>query len=337
MQSRARIAADHIQLSLSASPATSIRATRLVAVRTLAFLMPKRRLSDQTGDVGEKTIDLLFTREFGWSYHQFGNKRAGIDGEVEIVEDGDELSGRLLAVQVRSGASYFARTTASGIIYEGNQDELDYWLRYSLPVVLVLYNPDADVAYWTAITDDVVESTGKGWKTVVPFKHTLTSDWKNELAALADVPLATQRLRQLSMHNGLMTFIAEGGSIGISATVWTNKVVPRMSMYMHFTDPTGATTNHFEWAVHRPGGWPSGFLEERFPWADVTVTVEGHEDPDDLYEALAQDYGHRLLDIDWEDLLAEKNIEGWEFKASLRLGELGRSFLQVDRFLGAAD
>lgn len=58
--------------------------------------MPKRRLSDQTGEAGEKTTDLLFTREFGWSYHQFGNKRAGIDGEVEIVEDGDELSGRLL-------------------------------------------------------------------------------------------------------------------------------------------------------------------------------------------------------------------------------------------------
>jgi hypothetical protein len=32
-------------------------------------------------------------------------------------------------------------------------------------------------------------------------------------------------------------------------------------------------------------------------------------------------------------LLAEQNIEGWEFKASLALGELGRSFLRVDSFL----
>lgn len=296
--------------------------------------MPKRRLSDQTGEVGEKTIDLLFTREFGWSYHQFGNKRAGIDGEVEIVEEGDELSGRLLAVQVRSGSSYFARTSAEGIIYEGNQDELEYWLRYSLPVVLVLYNPDTDVAYWIAITDDVVESTGKGWKTVVPHEQTLTSDWEEELAALADVPLATQRLRQLSIHKGLMTLIEEGGSIGISATVWTNKLVPRMTLHLQFTDATGAKTNDVEWAVHWPGGWPSGFLEERFPWADVTVSVDGHEDEDDLYDALSEDYGQGLPDMGWEDLLAEKNIEGWEFKASLQLGELGRSFLQVDRFLG---
>ena len=327
--------ADGLRLNMSASRATSSRATHLLMIYTLVLRMPKWRHSDQTGEVGEKTIDLLFTREFGWSYHQFGNKRAGIDGEVEIVEESDVLSGRLLAVQVRSGARYFTRTTPEGVIYEGNRDELEYWLRYSLPVVLVLYNPDTDVAYWIAITDDAVKSTGKGWKAVVPYEQTLTSDCKEELVALADVPLATQRLRQLSMHKGLMTFLEEGGSIGIRATVWTNKVVPRMTLHMQFTDATGAETNDFNWAVRWPGGWPSGLLEERFPWAEVTVTVDGHEDEDDLCEALAEDYGQGRPGMGWEALLAEKNIEGWEFKASLRLGELGRSFLQIERFLKA--
>lgn len=168
----------------------------------------------------------------------------------------------------------------------------------------------------------------------MPYTQTLTSDAAEELAELADVPLATQRLRQLSMHKGLMSFIAEGGSIELSATVWTNKVVPRMSLHLYFTDATGAKGMHFEWAVHWPGGWPREFLEARFPWADVSVTVEGHADPDDLYHALAEDYGAGP-DATWEDLLAEKNIEGWEFKAALRLGELGRSFLRVDEFLGS--
>src|SRR5690348_16182439 len=123
----------HIRSSLSGSSAASSCHPRLIPIRALPSQMPKLRQSDQTGGIGEKTVDLVFSREFGWSYHQFGNKRAGIDGEVEIVGDGDELSGRLLAVQVRTGASYFARTTADGIIYEGNKDELEYWLRYSLP------------------------------------------------------------------------------------------------------------------------------------------------------------------------------------------------------------
>jgi hypothetical protein len=36
-----------------------------------------------------------------------------------------------------------------------------------------------------------------------------------------------------------MSFLAEGGSIGVAGTVWTNKATPRMSMYLHFTDVNG--------------------------------------------------------------------------------------------------
>ncbi len=104
-------------------------------------------------------------------------------------------------------------------------------------------------------------------------------------------------------------------------------------MYLHFSDVTGVKADQFEWAVPWPGGWPAGFLKERFPWADVTVTVNGREDEESLYEALVEECGRDLPDFGWEDLLAERDIEGWEFKASLALGELGRGFLQVDSFV----
>lgn len=298
--------------------------------------MPKRTHSDEIGEVGEKSVDLIFTEQLRWSYHSFGNKRAGIDGEVEIVEDGD-YTGRLLGVQVRTGPSYFSRTSSDGIVYDGDKDELDYWLRYALPVVLVLVDPTGGVAYWAGITKDTVEITGKRWKIVVSYAQKLTADARDALAQLAEGSPSTQRLRQLSMHKGLMTFLAGGGSIRITGTVWTNKLVPRMSMYLHFSDVTGPMGDHFEWAVPWAGGWPSEFLERRFPWADVTVTVNGHEDEDDLREALLEGLDGDASDLGWEDLLGEVNIEGWEFKASLGLGELGRSFLRVDSFLEDAE
>jgi hypothetical protein len=294
--------------------------------------MPKWKPSDATGDIGETTVELLFKKELGWSYHPFGNKRAGIDGEVEIVENG-QYTGRLLAVQVRSGGSYLSRRTLEGIIYNGEQDELDYWSRYALPVVLVLYDPANDLAYWSSITKDTVENTGKGWKTVVPYVRTLTAASRGPLAALADGPPSTQRLRQLSMQKGLMTFLAEGGSISVTGTVWTNKATPRASMYLHFSDVNGRKGDHFEWGVSWPGGWPREFLEVRFPWAKVTVTVKGHDNEESLYQALRDDHGWAGPSFSWEDLLGEENIEGWEFKAELALGELGRSFLQVDAFV----
>jgi hypothetical protein len=130
-----------------------------------------------------------------------------------------------------------------------------------------------------------------------------------------------------------MKLLAEGGSIDVTGTVWTNKLVPRMSMYLRLSDVTGAKADNFEWAVPWRGGWPAGFLRERFPWADTIVTVNGYKDEDSLYEALVADYGRDPPGLGWEDLLGEVKIEGWEFEASLALGDLGRSFLQVDAFL----
>ena len=294
--------------------------------------MPKRRSSDALGDIGETSVKLLFEKQLGWDYHPFGSKRAGIDGEVEIVERG-EYTGRLLAVQVRSGPSYLSRTTPEGIVYNGERDELDYWLRYALPVILVLYDPANDVAHWSSITKASVESTGKGWKTVVPYARTLTAASRAELSALAEGPPSIQRMRRLSMERELMAFLADGGSIGIKGTVWTNKLTPRVSMILRFTAASGHLGEHFVWAVPWPGGWPRAFLEQRFPWADVAVTVKGHGDEDSLYRALYEDYGRPDVNLGWEDLLGEENIEGWEFDASLSLGELGRSFLRVDSFL----
>jgi hypothetical protein len=206
-------------------------------------------------------------------------------------------------------------------------------LRYALPVVLVLYNPAEDVSYWSPITKESVERTRKGWRTLVRYARTLTAASRAELAALADGPPSIRRLRQLSIEKSLMEFLAKGGSIGVTGTVWTNKLTPRVSMVLHFTDANGRKGDHFEWAVPWPGGWPRAFLERRFPWADVTVTVKGYGDEDSLYEALHDEYGRPDPDLGWEDLLAEQNLEGWEFRGTLALDDLARSFLCVDAFL----
>jgi hypothetical protein len=66
------------------------------------------------------------------------------------------------------------------------------------------------------------------------------------------------------------------------------------------------------------------------------VTVDGHDREDALYAAV-EEFGHGLPDYGWKDLLAEKNIGGWEFHASLRLGEVGHAFLRVEHFLDGAD
>jgi hypothetical protein len=94
----------------------------------------------------------------------------GIDALIEICEHG-QPSGQLIALQIKSGESFFREHTTQGFIYRGSKAHLDYWVGHSLPVFLVLYHPGFDEAWWCAITAETVERTSKGWRIAVPFNQ----------------------------------------------------------------------------------------------------------------------------------------------------------------------
>jgi hypothetical protein len=69
----------------------------------------------------------------------------GIDGVIEFVKDG-EATGRLLAIQVKSGDSYVV-PGKDGFIMPVDEAHLNYWQSYNLPVVLVCYSPRRNLYY----------------------------------------------------------------------------------------------------------------------------------------------------------------------------------------------
>ncbi len=73
----------------------------------------------------------------------------GIDGVIEFVKDG-EATGRLLAIQVKSGDSYVAPGKDRFIVHV-DEAHLNYWQNYNLPVVLVCYSPSQKLAAWQDI------------------------------------------------------------------------------------------------------------------------------------------------------------------------------------------
>ncbi len=67
----------------------------------------------------------------------------GIDGQIEFLEEGTSIStGKLVAVQVKSGPSYFASVAGECAKYYADGKHRQYWSRLTLPVILVLHNPD---------------------------------------------------------------------------------------------------------------------------------------------------------------------------------------------------
>ncbi len=121
---------------------------------------------------GLNLAGLIFTRDLGWIFREQPVSDVGVDALVEIVLAG-HATGDLLALQVKSGDSFFRERTDEGFVFRGDTYHLEYWLRYPIPVLLILCSPGQNRCWWQSIDYACVRQTGKGWKTVVPLTNEL--------------------------------------------------------------------------------------------------------------------------------------------------------------------
>ncbi|MFE5483013.1 DUF4365 domain-containing protein [Streptomyces sp. NPDC056527] len=142
---------------------------------------------------GVSWIEHLVTSDLGWLFRPQDIADFGIDAQLEVV-DGDpaEATGRLLGVQIKSGASHFRVPSVDGWWFLCDAGHVSYWLGHSLPVLVMLYEPVDKRVYWQHVSDRTVVSTGKGAKIHVPKAQDLTSASAHLLRPLArsqaDVP-----------------------------------------------------------------------------------------------------------------------------------------------------
>lgn len=78
------------------------------------------------------------------------NDDYGLDGEIEIASHG-EVTGRLIKVQVKSGTSYFTNRKGNSFDVLIEPSDLDYWLQSNLPVILIVYDPKRELAFWKSV------------------------------------------------------------------------------------------------------------------------------------------------------------------------------------------
>ena len=102
----------------------------------------------------------------------------GIDAQIEIVEN-KCATGKLIAVQIKSGNSYFKELTPNSIIYRGKRKHYDYWLNHSLPVIIVLYDPEKDKCYWNIVNKETAILSEQNWKIEISFSNLLEKTYEN--------------------------------------------------------------------------------------------------------------------------------------------------------------
>ena len=115
-------------------------------------------MSYQTIDrIGVSKLETLFAQS-GWFFREQFVKDYGIDAQVEVVENG-KPTGHLIAIQIKSGESYFSESDEDVIIYRPDSKHIEYWLSHDLPVIITLFNPSEDKFYWTPVSKDTIKKT----------------------------------------------------------------------------------------------------------------------------------------------------------------------------------
>jgi hypothetical protein len=184
--------------------------------------------------------------------------------------------GLLVAAQIKSGPSYFTEPTEQGFVYrEEHRRHLEYWSTHVLPVVVILYEPEAQKAYWQVITDETVEITGVGWKTVVPRGQEYDSVARDPLIDIAnrrfEILEKTRRTAQQRLIDRAFEYALGEGRLLLEVRQWVNKSSGRGDIRVISEDPDGTEKTIQDWGTILFGSqdYPE-LLPRLFPWADLS-------------------------------------------------------------------
>ena len=110
----------------------------------------------------------------------------GIDGQIELVDAEGRATGRIVAVQVKSGASYL-RDAGEDWVFHPEEKHRIYWEIFPLPVLLMLHSPADGITYWVDARQ-VLRSTPAAGAIQVPKRNQLHAATAAELFETAGSP-----------------------------------------------------------------------------------------------------------------------------------------------------
>ena len=253
-------------------------------------------------------------------------------GTDAIIEDrgSNYPLGKLIAVQIKSGDSYFNEIKDDKVVFRGEMKHYNYWLNHSVPVIIVLYSPTEDKCIWEIINRQTLKRCRKGWKMYIPCNHILDNS-KDELQSLVNNQSDYER-RWNSLvvaKNWMLETIKHEGSI-LEVEEWINKSSGRGKFVLKVKEDEEEIIL-FEKELFGFGLKPyEQVIHELFPWADIEVDKSFYEVniEEEFYEFLKET--GRLSGIyPYRNGAGEVDF----YRLKLTLNQLGRAFIKMENFL----
>jgi hypothetical protein len=224
--------------------------------------------------IGINAVEKIVVGQMKWIWREQTVTDFGIDGHIETLGDDGRPSGKLFAVQIKSGRSYF-RGSSETLPFYVDDDHIRYWDQHSLPTILVLYNPDDDTTCWQWADLRAAQATVKGWRIDVPRRKALSAESKPELQdqVWSDDSLGLRRRFALDRH--LMEEF-ENRDAFVSIDKWLNKHLQYREIKIYFGEPKSDVA----YVIPITATWNyevREVLRHFLPWLDCQY----YEEPDD--------------------------------------------------------
>lgn len=306
-------------------------------------------MASATEDIGVYHCAEIAARN-NWMFRSQPFNDIGIDAHMELVESSGKPK-QLLALQIKSGKSYFKEKKDGCIIFRDiNERQYNYWTVNSLPCIVVLYNPDDNTCIWQKLTAETIEKTkdgkGKGFYVKAPLIQIFLNDFSNDLLlSFTNLPEHIINYNFLLSQKEFMQIIHDGGEIKLHSSEWVNKSSGKGETELIVDD--GKCIKKYSYPYWFPFTSYTEVFPRLFPWANFSADEDYYEDYD---EALWREY-HCYYDKEDDEWLIvgdtfdeyrkkldplrsiDHSGEVAEYMLVLSLNDLGRSFLKVNEFV----
>ncbi len=184
---------------------------------------------NNTERLGVLAVESIVVKSLNWIFREQPISDMGIDAHIEYVIDGTP-TGRLVAVQIKTGSSHFTDKKDT-LIYYGKNVHLEYWCGHSLPVLLIAHLPSSDETFWTLIEKSSITLTKSAWKIEIHKSNVFCAKASERLSAIFETQNSKQdpySLKKISWTTyqkiDISGFVPPSAShINIQYRMWSEK------------------------------------------------------------------------------------------------------------------
>lgn len=143
--------------------------------------LPKYTKSNKKGRTGLNYLTEIIEEELDWIVRPTHLENDfGIDAYIDITID-RFVTGKSIAVQVKSGSSYLKEINEDFWIFHGERKHLNYYLNHDIPVLIILVDKEKKIAYWEVCEIENINMLTVNWSMPIPKQQQVNKNQKNEL------------------------------------------------------------------------------------------------------------------------------------------------------------